>query len=114
MEFAFVRGMEVFFDLMHRAGRTDVLIAYAPEASMGTAIEMWEAYRAGRLVISISPLAENWVVKFLSRKVCATLSEFDDFARSGEFQRMVEQHLARATQAAAAGPGGAGGSGGGP
>jgi hypothetical protein len=44
----------------------DILLACVPEASMGTAIEMWEAWRHDKLVISISPLKHNWAVKFLS------------------------------------------------
>lgn len=96
MDYAFVKGAEVFFDLISRAAKYEVLLAYAPEASMGTAIEMWEAYRAGRLVITISPLKENWVVKFLSRKVCSSFEDFEAFATTGEFAKMVDAHLARA------------------
>ena len=58
------------------AATADVLVAYVPEASMGTAIEMWQAFKAGAHVFTISPLAENWVVKFLSQRVFATLDEF--------------------------------------
>lgn len=55
-----------FFDLMDRAGKCDVLIAFLPEASMGTAIELWNSHHSGALVVAVSPLTLNWVVKFLS------------------------------------------------
>jgi hypothetical protein len=54
-----------------------------PEASMGTAIEMWQAYGAGIPVVSISPMFDNWVIKFLSARAFATLEEFAEFIASG-------------------------------
>jgi hypothetical protein len=65
------------------AGQVDVLVAYVPEASMGTAIEMWEAHHAGVQVLTISPMAENWVVKLLSSRVFPTLEAFGAFVADG-------------------------------
>ena len=76
-------GKRTFLDLADRATEADFLIAYLPEASMGTAVEMWQAYRAGARIFSISPMTENWVVKFLSERVFATMEEFADFVASG-------------------------------
>jgi hypothetical protein len=76
-------GKRTFLDLVDRASEADFLIAYVPEASMGTAIEMWQAYGAGARILSISPMSENWVVKFLSERVFATMEEFADFVASG-------------------------------
>ncbi len=70
-------------DLLQRAGRCDILIAYTPEASMGTALEMWEAYRAGARVFVISPMRANWVVAHLSERVFDTVEEFEEFVRAG-------------------------------
>lgn len=72
-----------FFDMNALAAGVDLLIAYAPEASMGTAIEMWQAYQAGAPVLTISPMAENWVVKFLSARVFPTMADFTDFVVAG-------------------------------
>ena len=69
------RGREVFFGHNRMCGEVDVLLAFVPEASMGTAIEMWEAHRNGRVVISISPLEHNWAVKFLSHARYRDLAE---------------------------------------
>ena len=51
------------------AAASDLLIAYVPTASMGTALEMYVAHQRGVPVVTITPLAENWVVRALSRRV---------------------------------------------
>jgi len=38
---------QALLEMAQEAARADVLIAYVPEASMGTAVEMWQAYRHG-------------------------------------------------------------------
>lgn len=91
-------GREVFFRHNQMCGQTDVLLAIVPEASMGTAIEMWEAYRHGRTVVTVSPLVHNWAVRFLSHLRYATLDELQAALRAGELQRLVATH-ARLTQA---------------
>ena len=82
-------GKRVLLEMAEEAARADVLIAYVPEASMGTAIEMWRAYRAGRVVLTISPLAENWVVKFLSTRVFPTLQDFEAFVTDGGLEGLM-------------------------
>jgi len=76
--------------LAEEAGDADVLIAFVPEASMGTAIEMWRAYCRQRLIYTISPLNENWVVRSLSTRVFPTPEAFMAFVASGEFRRAIE------------------------
>ena len=49
-------GREVFFGHNRMCREIDVLVAFVPSASMGTAIEMWEAYQHGAAVVTISPL----------------------------------------------------------
>ena len=85
------RGREVFFHHNQLAGEVDVLLAFVPEASMGTAIEMWEAYRQGRVVITISPLAFNWAVRFLSHQVYANFEQFAAAISDGSFARHLEE-----------------------
>ena len=41
------QARETFMSMSALAGQVDVLVAYVPEASMGTAIEIWEAHRSG-------------------------------------------------------------------
>lgn len=85
------RGRQVFLTHNRMCGEADVLLAYIPEASMGTAIEMWEAHRNGRVVLSISPLEHNWAVKFLSHAVYSDVSCFTTALRSGEVAQKIAE-----------------------
>jgi hypothetical protein len=78
-----VRARRTFFRMNEFAGQVDLLVAFVPEASMGTAIEMWEAHRNGVKVLCISPMAENWVVKLLSTQVFPKLEDFEKFVVNG-------------------------------
>lgn len=71
------------------AGQSDLLVAYTPRASMGTAIEMWQAFQAGAVILTISPMAENWVVKHLSDAVFADLEAFRTWLSGGGLQPMI-------------------------
>ena len=82
-------GRQVFFAHNQLAAEVDVLLAFVPEASMGTAIEMWEAHQHGAAVIAISPLRHNWVVKFLSHAIYADLAEFEAAVVCGALARRL-------------------------
>lgn len=82
------RGKRTFLELIEEAGRADIVVAYLSQASMGTALEMWRAYAKGVPILTISPLAENWVVKFVSTEVVATLEEFEAFVREGGLEEL--------------------------
>lgn len=84
------RGRDVFLDLIEKAAASDVVVAYLPEASMGTAIEIWEAHKANKIVVSISPMKENWAVKFLSDAIVPDMDSFADWVRRGELKRLIE------------------------
>ena len=49
------RAREVFLGHVAMCREFDLLVAWVPEASMGTAIEMWEACRHARTVVTITP-----------------------------------------------------------
>lgn len=93
------RGRAVFFFHNRLCAEVDVLLAYVPEASMGTAIEMWEAHRAGRPVVTISPLVHNWAVRFLSDVLYADLVEFEAALASGALAERLHALLARSRSA---------------
>lgn len=83
-------GRRTLLDMADLAAESDLLVAYAPEASMGTAIEMWQAYQAGVPVLTISPMAENWVVKFLSARVFPTMADFTAFVNDGDLDEFMD------------------------
>lgn len=69
----------------------DVLVAFVPEASMGTAIEIWEAWRNGALILTISPMSTNWAIKFLSDVIYPDLDAFRAALAAGEIARLVAE-----------------------
>ena len=78
-EYGDERASQVLLAMAAEAGNSDIVVAFIPEASMGTAMEMLRAYDNGKIVISISPMAENWVVRSLSQRVFPTLKAFIDW-----------------------------------
>ena len=57
------RAKKVLFAMGDEAGTSDIVIAYLPEASLGTALEMIRGYDNGKTIICISSLAP-FSVKF--------------------------------------------------
>lgn len=85
------RGRDVFFRHNLMCREVDVLIAFVPEASMGTAIEMWEAYQHGAAVVTISPMIHNWAVKFLSHAIFPSLEACEAAIVDGSLPRRIGQ-----------------------
>lgn len=84
-------GRQVFYHHNRMCRSVDMLLAFVPEASMGTAIEMWEAYQHGAAVITISPMVHNWAVKFLSHAIYTDAHAFEAALKAGEVVRRVAQ-----------------------
>ena len=76
-------------ELAQLACQADLVVAYAPRASMGTAIEMWEAFRAGVPVVAISPMTANWVILYTSAVVVPDLDAFQKWVTAGRLARLV-------------------------
>ena len=76
VEYDDAAAQETLFAMVDLAAHSDLVIAYVPTASMGTTLEMYAAYQHGVPVITISPMAENWVVRALSRRVFPNLASF--------------------------------------
>lgn len=70
------RARQTLFAMADEAAAADVLIAYLPEASMGTALEMIRAYDQGKAVISITSLEKNWFIRAVSAKIFPSLDDF--------------------------------------
>jgi hypothetical protein len=91
---------EVFTKHVGMCREFDLVIAFVPEASMGTAIEMWEAHMHGRVVVTITPLVHNWVVQLASHAVYRDDDAFAHALRTGAIDRLLEPHPARAKPSA--------------
>ena len=69
----------VFLGYVKLATECDCMIAYLPEASMGSAVEMWECHKRGVTIWTISPLKDNWSVKFLSKRIFESFEAFEKY-----------------------------------
>jgi hypothetical protein len=95
LEYSHKKGERVYRQHIEMAADSDVLLAYIPQASMGTAVEMWEAHNRGAKVITITPLTDNWTVKFLSDKVFKNLAEFEAFLAGGGLDKLLSKGARR-------------------
>ena len=75
------------------AAQADLVVAYVPRASMGTAIEMWQAYQAGIRLVTISPMGANWVVRYLSDAVLPDLEAFGRWVAEGQLDEICISRL---------------------
>ena len=84
-----VRAKTTLLEMADLAGQADLVVAYAPRASMGTAIEIWEAFRAGIPVVTVSLMSANWVIKHLSSVVLPDLDGFRRWVTDGGFDKLL-------------------------
>jgi len=78
-------------DGFKQAADCDLLIAYVPSASMGTAIEIYEAARNNAIVLTISPMAPNWVLRAYSHEIFPDVEAFEQFIATGRLAELIEQ-----------------------
>jgi hypothetical protein len=96
VEYEDATARDVFYRHNRLCREVDVVLAFVPEASMGTAIEMWEAHEHGRgVVVSISPLAKNWAIRYCSHICYRDLETFAADAKSGKLARRIGEVLGR-------------------
>ena len=89
LEYDDEKAATIFHEHVEIATQSDLVIVYLPEASLGSAIEMWEAKKNKVAIISISPMTENWVVRILSDHVCLNIDEFRLFIESGGIESLL-------------------------
>jgi hypothetical protein len=84
------RAKQTLFEMAAEAGASDILIAYLPQASMGTALEMIRAYDNGKVIISISPMEKNWLIRAVSAKILPSLDEFCTWAGQTDLAELID------------------------
>ena len=84
------RAKQVLFEMAAEAGASDIVIAYLPQASMGTTLEMIRAYDNGKIVISISPMEKNWFIRAVSARIFPSLDEFCTWARQTDLAKLID------------------------
>ncbi|HET6429199.1 MAG TPA: hypothetical protein VFJ30_12355 [Phycisphaerae bacterium] len=72
-----------------KAAASDVVVCWLPSASMGTGLEMYLAQQAGAVVLAVTPMAANWVVRAYSDRILPDLDALDAFCASGELDELL-------------------------
>jgi hypothetical protein len=81
--------------MTRRAAEVDVLIAYLPTLSMGTAMEMWQAAEAGVYIVAITPYQHHWAVKFTADELLPDLDSLMVALANGRYQHWQRKHSAQ-------------------
>ena len=81
VEYTNEEAQETFTHHIDLVKSSSLVVSYLPSASMGTAVEMWEAYQNGIPVWTITPMTENWVTRITSTRIFATLEALEKFLR---------------------------------
>jgi hypothetical protein len=76
------KGRATFLSGIKAVLESDLVIAYLPHASLGTAIEVWESHKNKIPVWTISPMKTNWVVRFCSDKVFENIDELAEYLQN--------------------------------
>lgn len=76
---------------IEEARNSDLLVAYLPEASMGSAIEMWEARKANVPIIAITPLRGNWVIRYTANVIVESITEFEEWVSQSNIDKMLKK-----------------------
>ena len=89
VEYTDEQAHATFFDHLKIIETCDLMIAYLPLASMGTAIEMNRAYERNIPILSISPMTTNWVIRLLAKKNFETVEAFEKFIAENDIRNLV-------------------------
>jgi len=84
------RAKQVLFDMAAEAASSDVLIAYLPEASMGSALEMIRAYDNGKTVYCITPMEKNWFINSVSTRNFVDLDDFVTWLQQTQLEDLID------------------------
>lgn len=87
------RAKQALFTMADEAASADLVIAYLPEASMGTALEMIRAFDNGKTIISISTLEKNWFIRAVSVKIFSSLDDFCVWIRQTRLTELITESM---------------------
>jgi hypothetical protein len=83
------KARRTFLKMTKVASQADLLIAYLPIPSMGTAMEMWEAFQAGTYIIAVSPLIHHWALRFTANEILPVLDCLFGEIENGRIQQLL-------------------------
>lgn len=65
------------------------MIAYLPHASMGTAMEMWEAFNVGIYIVAVTPFVHHWAVRFTANEILPDLDTLLVEIENGRLPQLI-------------------------
>jgi nucleoside 2-deoxyribosyltransferase len=80
-----------FHTMTRKVQEADMMIAYLPRMSMGTAMEMWEAYNAGIYIVAVSPYIHHWAIRFTANEILPDLDTLLGDIANGRLPQLVRQ-----------------------
>ena len=87
------KARHTFHSMTKLAGTADLLIAYLPQVSMGTAMEMWEAHYRDTYIIAVTPFIHHWAIRFTANEILpdldTLLAEIDNGRIPGLLQSLA-------------------------
>ena len=86
------RAKQTLFTAAEEAASADILIAYLPEASMGSALEMIRAHDNRKIIISISTMETNWFIRAVSWKIFISLDAFCEWIRQTHLAELMTRY----------------------
>lgn len=85
------RGKQTFLKHLDLATGCDLLVAYLPHASLGTAIEIWETHRRNIPIWTISPMKTNWIIRFCSSRIFEDIESFAAFLKDSHIRVLADE-----------------------
>jgi hypothetical protein len=85
------RARKVFYDMTALAGTADLLIAYLPTVSMGTAMEMWQARQSDAYIVAVTPHVHQWAIRFTADEIVPDLDTLLTQIENGTFSRILQE-----------------------
>ena len=80
---------DTFLSMTRKVKEADLMIAYLPQVSMGTAMEMWEAYNAGIYIVAVTPYLHHWAVRFTASEILPDLDALLTEIENGRLPQLI-------------------------
>ncbi len=87
------RARHTFLTMTKTAGEVDLLIAYLPQVSMGTAMEMWQAHQAGVHIIAVTPFVHHWAIRFTADEILPNLDSLIALISNGRLAHLRRRSI---------------------
>lgn len=87
------QARQTFLSLTKLAGTADLLIAYLPKPSMGTAMEMWQAHQSQAYIVAVTPYVHHWAVRYTANEVLPDLETLLAHIENGRIPHLLQSRV---------------------